>query len=270
MKKYFVFHTVAILIVGLSLLPSCENKTFPSREFMVKETYPASALTIGWYLPVNLLTELVGENFTPRVVKDENLGSIMLFIVTAEEHYLDGEPMGKMEAAHLIVPIVSPDDLNIPDRQAVDAAMVCPINIVEQSERLGDKFDAFDFATYSGDIDLKVDKPGEKYMVIASVQTANGKIEINGMFEEEETTLEVRSAMMSNRPAIPAYFYGEEKTNRIINGKGNLKTEGNNIIDAMQLGRQPFFLRLDLDMSWSFDFVNENTGKETGDLSLRE
>jgi hypothetical protein len=44
---------------------------------------------------------------------------------------------------------------------------------------------------------------------------------------------------------------------RISNGKGNLKTEGQNMISAMLLDSHPYYLKLDLDISWEFDFEKE-------------
>ena len=251
-----LFLPVCLAAVVL-LLNSCEQEKPKERAFTISETRPATALTIGWYYPLHLLNELVGPDYTPLAVKDDTVGSIMLFIVESEEHRLDGQSLGAMRAAHLVVPIEKPDNLTVEDRSSIDAAMVCPLNIIDESMELGDKYHAANFATYSGEITLEVEKPETNYIVTASVKTANGLIRIRGMFDEEEETLESVSAMFSTKSQTNSYFYGEEKTSHIINGKGNLKTEGQNILDAVGLGNRPFFLRFDRNMSWSFDFVQE-------------
>ncbi len=249
------------LIIGLLLIHSCENPQSGSGDFVVTEKSPANALTIGWYLPVGLLDELVGEAYKPKVVKDDDLGSIMLFIVKSKEHLVDGKSTGPMQAAHLLVPIETPDKLETPKHVSIEGSLACPLNIIDKSRELGDKFNEHTFATYSGTIELSIEKSDETYVADASVITSNGLIEIRGMFNEEEQILEMNSAMFSTKSTQPAYFYGKERTTRIKDGRGGLKTEGGNIIDAMQLADKPFFLRLDRDMSWSFDFMNEGTGK---------
>ncbi len=197
-----------LFILGIALLTSCGSKTVKDRDFIISEKLPASALTIGWYAPPDILKELVGKNYSPRIVKDGKLSSIMLFIVKSDEHMLDGQLMGPMKSAHLVIPVETPGGLKVDDRADIEAAMVCPLNIIDQSESLGDKYDEYTFATYSGEIKLDINKPGEKYMVEASVKTANGLIEINAMFEDNGETKEVVSAMFSTKSETPAYFYG--------------------------------------------------------------
>ena len=256
MKSKLVFSV--LLLLGIVLLNSCgSSKVQKERDFIISKEVPASALTIGWYAPVNVLEQLVGKNYTPRIVKDGKLSAIMIFIVSSEEHTLDGKLMGPMKAAHLVIPVEKPGNLNVEDQSDIEAAMVCPLNIIDQSNELGDKYADFTFGTYSGEINLKVERTEKKIMAEATVKTVNGLIEINGMFEGEGETKEVVSAMFSSKSQSHAYFYGEEQTTRFVDGKGNLKTEGDNMIKAMNLSGQPYFLRLDTDISWSFDFIQE-------------
>ena len=63
--------------------------------------------------------------------------------------------------------------------------------------------------------------------------------------------------MINPKPGPLTFFYGEESFTRISNGKGNLKTGGENLIKALNLSGQPYFLRLDLDIQWAFDFYQE-------------
>ncbi len=94
-------------------------------------------------------------------------------------------------------------------------------------------------------------------MVEVKIKTTNGLIEINSMFEEEEVEKNLTSAIFTSKPGMKSFFYGEERFKRISNGKGNLKTDGQNIISAMNLNGQPYFLKFDHDYSWALDFVRK-------------
>ena len=251
-----------ILLPGLILLlvilfSSCGNTERRKGDFVITSANSGSALTIGWYVPVEMISEVVGPDFKPKVVKGENQGSVSLFIVKSGEHILDGKLLGSMESAHIVIPVERPDHMKVEDWDDIDAAMVCPVNIVEKSLILGDKYVEYGFSTYTGSIDLDIKKTGEKYMVEAKVSTVNGLIEVTGMFEEEGETADFSNAMFSHNQGTKTFFYGEERMTRIKNGKGNLKLGGDNIIKAMNLSERPYFLKLDLDISWEFDFVKE-------------
>jgi len=131
------------------------------------------------------------------------------------------------------------------------------MSIVDQSPVLGNKFYDFGFPTYTGKIILDVTWSGEKYHVKASIETSNGLIEIAGQFEEKPVSNDMVSAIFNPKTSTYSFIYGEEHFERIINGKGNLKTDGENMIKAMNLSGQPFYLKLDLDLNWAFDFEKE-------------
>lgn len=246
---------IALIIVVAFLIGGCAEKS-GNRAFIIEDENPAVALTIGWYAPVDVLKAIVGPNFKPKVVNDKNESSIMLFIVKSDEHIVDGSGLGEMEAAHLIIPVEGLGDITTADGVKIENSIVCPLTIVDQSEKLGDKYKEFGFSTYSGEIDLNVNKTESKYMVDARIKTVNGLIEINGMFEGEGKSHDLSSAIFSTNPEMVSYFYGDETMTRISDGKGNLKTDGQNVISAMNLSGHPYFLKLDVDFTWEFDFAS--------------
>ena len=222
MKTIKLLILITTLVIGTVLLTGCDQQA-TDHEFVIPKSDPAVALTIGWYVPVTSLAELA-KPYKPRIVKDDTLSMLMIFIVKSEEHMLDGKDLGEMEAAHLVIPVEVPDGM----KNAVDGAVVCPINIVDQSQQLGDKYNNNRFATYFGDIDLEVkksDKDGNWYAE-ASIKTNNGIIEINGMFDQEAEANDVVTAMFTHKPGPRTYFYGAERMKRIKDGKGNLKQGG--------------------------------------------
>lgn len=250
--------TVSILLLGFAifLISGCGEK-LSDKDFIISNKNPATALTIGWYVSEDILKEIVGPDFDPKVVNDKNESSIMLFIVKSDDHIVDGFLSGSMKAAHLVIPVESSSRAKTLNVDEISNKLICPVTIVEQSQRLGNKYKDFGFATYSGEIDFNVRNTGEKYMVDAKIKTSNGLIDITAMFEEEGIENEFESIIYNSKQEVPAFFYGEERMTRISNGKGNLKTEGQNIISAMMLDKQPYYLKLDLDISWEFDFGNE-------------
>ena len=245
-----------ILAISIFLIAGCDEK-IADNDFVLPKNSPASALTIGWYTSPEVLKEIVGLGFEPKIVNDKNQSTIMLFIVKSDEHIVDGFSSGPMEAAHLVIPVVNKEPLKIVHGEEIENTLVCPITIVDQSQRLGNKYEEFGFATYTGEVELDVNYTGEKYLVDAKVTTANGLIEITSMFEEDGTSKEFSSAIFNSKPNISGYFFGNERMTRIGNGKGNLKVDGQNIISAMQLNGHPYYLKLDLDFTWEFDFAKE-------------
>lgn len=245
------------LILVTIFISGCSGKKVVKADFVIPEDHPANALTIGWYAPVSVLADLVGEGNKAKVVKDDSLGMIMLFIVASDEHFIDSISAGPMECAHLVIPIEKPADLQVKDKSEIAAAMVCPINIVDQSAILGNTYNDYGFATYTGEIDLKVKDFENGYFVEADVKTVNGLIGITANFEKEGEIKEGINAMINPKPGPLTFFYGEESFTRISNGKGNLKTGGDNLIKALNLSGQPYFLRLDLDIQWAFNFYQE-------------
>jgi len=243
---------VYALLITLLLFSSCKNET-ENRDFIIPENHPATALTIGWYVPVDAMTEIVGQGFKPKVVGENGMTSVMLYIVQGNEHILDGTDKGPVRTAHLVIPVEPDGDVSVPSR--AKNIMVCPITIVDKSIALGDKYNTYDFPTYSGDISLNATSSGDKYNVDATIKTVNGFIEIKGMFEEKGKNQELNSAIFTSRQGFHSYFYGEENMQRIEDGKGNLKLDGQNIITAMQLDKLPYYLKLDRNVSWAFDFV---------------
>ena len=246
-----------IIIVSVILLFSSCDETVKQHDFIISHDNRASALTIGWYVPTETVKEIVGTDFIPKTVNDKNETSVILFIVQSEEHLVDGFASGKMETAHLLIPIELSGQIKPESGLNITNTLVCPITIVDQSQRLGNKYNDFGFPTYSGEIDLNVNHTGEKYMVDAKIKTVNGSIEITGMFGEEEEERSFASAIFTSKTGINNFFYGEEQFKRISNGKGNLKTGGQNIISAMNLNGQPYFLKFDRDITWDFDFVRK-------------
>jgi len=250
-KSTFVLYA---LIATILLLNGCKPEV-KNRDFIIPKTHPATALTIGWYVPVKVMTEIVGPGFKPKVVHKNNMTSVMLYIIKSDEHEMDGTNSGPMKAAHLIIPVETSVRLSTTDKIKIKNFMVCPVTIVDQGKKLGDKYNAFGFPTYSGEITLEVKKSGEKYNVDATIKTINGFIEIKAMFDEKGKNLKTTSAVFTPKQGFHSYFYGEERMYRIENGKGNLKLDGQNIISAMNLNNVPFFLKLDRDVSWEFDFI---------------
>jgi len=247
---------ILLVTTSIILLVGCDEKV-QEHDFVISIDNPASALTIGWYAAPDVVKEIVGTGFTPKIVNDKNETSIMLFVVKSDEHLLDGFASGPMESAHLLIPVEKSEEIKTKNGSNITNTLVCPITIVDQSQRLGNKYNDFGFPTYFGDIELNIRKTGEKYMVEAKIKTANGLIEINSMFEEKEVEKSLTSAIFTSKPGMNSLFYGEEWFKRISNGKGNLKTDGQNIISAMNLNGQPYYLKLDLDIAWEFDFARE-------------
>lgn len=246
---------IALLAFVVLLTSSCAEKP-KDNDFIIDSKNSATALTIGWYAPVDVLKEIVGSRFVPKVVNDKNESSVMLFIVKSNEHIVDGFSSGPMEAAHIVIPVVANDNLLASDGSKIENHIVCPITIVDQSQRLGNKYKEFGFATYSGKIDMDVSQSEEKYLVEVKMETVNGLIEISGMFEKEGEHSEITSAIFSTNTDKISYFYGSERMTRYSDGKGSLNTGGQNIIKAMNLSGHPYFLKLDMDFTWEFDFAN--------------
>ena len=241
-----------LLVTVLLLSGGCNNET-KNRDFVIPANHPAVALTIGWYVPVNVMEEIVGEHFKPKVVRGDDRTAVMLYITESDEHVLDGKNRGVMRAAYLVIPVEPADDITIP-RKAGNL-MACPVTIVDRSAALGDKYNAFGFPTYAGQITLNVEQSDGKYNVDATVKTVNGSIVIKGMFDKEGKSHELNSAIYTTKQGFRSFFHGEEKFHRIEGGKGNLKLDGQNIISAMQLDKLPYFLTLDRDVTWAFNFV---------------
>lgn len=247
------FSSILFFALVLVFVSGCSEKTSKC-DFQIQDENPASALTIGWYVSPEIVKEIVGNDFTPKIVNDKNETSVMLFIVASEEHIVDEQASGKMGAAHLIVPVENVEDIIPKGKQKVNNMLVCPITIVEGSQILGNKYNDFGFPTYSGEIKLDIKNTDEKYMVDASIKTVNGLIEITAMFEEDPVQQELSSAIFTSKSGVKKYFFGNERFNRISNGKGNLKTGGQNIISAMNMNNRPYYLKLDTDISWEFNF----------------
>lgn len=254
MKRKKSTFVLFALIATILLLPGCRPEV-KNRDFIIPKNHPATALTIGWYVPVEVMTEIVGPGFKPKVVHENDMTAVMLYIVKSDEHEMNGTNSGPMRAAHLIIPVETSVRLSTTNKIKIENFMVCPVTIIDQSKKLGDKYNAFGFPTYSGEITLEIKKSGEKYNVDATIKTINGFIEIKGMFGEKGETQELTSAIFTPKQGFHSYFYGEEKMYRIENGKGNLKLDGQNIISAMQLNKLPYFLKLDRNITWAFDFV---------------
>jgi hypothetical protein len=246
-----------ILFLSIVFLSGCTGKKTAEADFVIPESHPAKALTIGWYAPVSALADLVGEGNKPKVVKDDSISAVMLYIVKSDEHFIDSISAGPMECAHLVIPIDIPADFKAKNMNGIESAMVCPINIVDQSAVLGNKYNDFGFATYSGEIDLNVKETETGYFVTAEIKTVNGLIGISANFGKEGEKMEGVNAMINPKPGPLTFFYGEESFTRISDGKGNLKKGGENLINALNVSGQPYFLRLDLDIQWAFDFYKE-------------
>lgn len=253
MKKTVVKSFVlAVLIITIA---ACSKKQ--EYEFVVSKDKPAQALTIGWYVPVTVLKDIVGSHFEPAVVKDDTIGTIFLYIVANGDHKVDSLECGTMKAAHLAIPVKIPTNLKIENASSITGALVCPVSVVDQSPVLGNKYHSFGFPTYTGKVNLDVSWSGKMYHVKASVETANGLIEITAQFEEEPVEHNLVSAIFNPKSNSLDFMYGNENFQQIINGKGNLKIDGNNMIKALGLSGHPYYLKLDLGVSWTFDFEKE-------------
>ncbi|NOX84652.1 MAG: hypothetical protein GXO86_01610 [Chlorobi bacterium] len=254
MKRKRSAFALFVLLGVVILFNGCSTQ-LKNRDFIIPKSHPATALTIGWYVPVEVMKEIVGPDFKPKVVHEGDMTSVMLYIVKSDEHVMDGTNTGPMKAAHLIIPVETLTKVSTRDKIKIENFLVCPVTIVDQSKKLGDKYNAFGFPTYSGKITLDVKKSGKKFNVDATIKTVNGFIEIKGMFDEKGKKHNLTSAIFTPKQGFHSYFYGEESMRRIENGKGNLKLDGQNIISAMQLNKLPFFLKLDRNVTWAFDFV---------------
>jgi hypothetical protein len=256
MKNTILKVVLALFVLASICFASCSEKK-PDPGFIVPKDKPAQALTIGWYVPVNVLKELVGSSFEPAVVKDDSIGTIMIYIVANGEHKVDSLECGTMKAAHLVIPVNMPAGLKLANASTITNSVVCPVSVVDQSPVLGNKYHAFGFPTYTGKINLDVTWSGENYHVKATVETSNGLIEIAAKFEEKPVEYEIVSAIFNPKSSSYAFMYGKEGFQQIINGKGNLKTEGENLVKAMSLSGRPYYLKLDLGINWIFDFEKE-------------
>jgi len=255
--KNSIFKAMFVLsLIAFMGFTSC-SETKPEHGFIVPKEKPAQALTIGWYVPVTLLKEIVGQHFEPAVVKDDTIGTIMIYIVANGDHKVDSLECGNMKAAHLVIPVNKPADLKLTNASSITNSVVCPISIVDQSPVLGNKYHDFGFPTYTGKINLDVTWSGENYHVKASIETANGLIEIAAKFDEKPVENEMVSAIFNPKSSSYAFMYGHEWFQQIINGKGTLKTEGDNLVSAMNLSGQPYYLKLSLGVNWAFDFEKE-------------
>lgn len=249
------FKRFVSIVLLITLFSAACSEEISENDFVIPSTEPAMALTIGWYVPVNIITPLIGKDFKPKIVNENDESELALEIICGPEHIGEGIAAGSLKMANLIIPVEFSDSFKTPDRKTVNNTFVCPLSIVDKSEWLGDQLDSLGFATYTGEITLDVKHSGEKYIVEAKIKTANGLIDINGMFEESGKKTESTIAYLTPKNTSSNYYYGKEKMIRMMNGKGNLKLDGQNIISAMQLGHQPYFLKLDTKLVWNFDFV---------------
>ena len=151
MKSKFII--LAFIALAMLIFNGCESGQSKERDFVLSEDSPATALTIGWYVPVKVVEQLAGKNYSPKIVQDD-MSAIMLYIVKSEQHSLDGEAKGMMKAAHLVIPVEKPSGLKVDDADAIEATMSCPLNIIDVSNDLGDKYADHAFATYRGKIEL--------------------------------------------------------------------------------------------------------------------
>lgn len=253
--KTLVSWTLVLLSIFLF---GCTGEKIQNADFIIPGNHPAKAITIGWYAPVDALAGLVGEGNKAKVVKGDSWGAILLYIVQSDDHFIDSISAGPMECAHLVIPIEKPADLQVANKSDIGATMVCPITIVDQSAVLGNKYSDFGFATYSGEIEMNVKEIDAGYFVTAEIKTVNGLIGISANFGKDGEKIEGVNAMINPKPGPLTFFYGAESFTRIADGKGNLKKGGDNLINALNVSDQPYFLRLDLNIQWAFDFYKES------------
>ena len=248
-KKYLSW----VWLVAMISLYSCSSQLSEKTAFIIPATTPATALSIGWYVHIDSLTGLTGA-FTPRVMKDDSMGVILLYLVQGEEHLVDKNSLGQTRSAHVVIPVVSPTDMEVGDQSAIEATMVCPLNIISKSEELETRYREFDFETIKGDIKLDIRKTGNAYYAQASVFTGRGKFGIRARFSEPGEQKEVSSAMINPDSGPLRFFYGKERFTRLDKGSGNLINKSDKVFNLLHLSNTPDFLNLDTDLSWEFDF----------------
>jgi hypothetical protein len=255
--KNNIFKAILVSLVFAFIgLTSCSEK-MPDHGLIVSKDNPAQALTVGWYVPVSVLKEIVGPNYEPAVIKDDSIGTIYISIIANGDHRVDSLDCGSIKAAHLFVAVNKPSGLKFASASTITNYVVSPASIVDQSPVLGNKYHDFGFPTYTGKINLDVKWSGEKYHAVGTIETSNGKIEIVAVFDEKPFENEMVSAVFNPKSSTYDFMFGKEFSQQIINGKGTLKTEGNNLVTAMNLSGQPYYLKLGLGVNWIFDFEKE-------------
>lgn len=251
MKK-LIFTAGFLFIAGLFLLNSCGSKI---RTFAIPEDENATKLTIGWYLPVTALTEIVSPNFKPQVVKDGDKGLMLLVITTGSQHKVDGHSVDSLKMANLMIAVEPPNQAKKQGAVKTDEFYICPMIIVEKSKNLDRIFKEFGFKTYLGKINLQVNQKNERYNIKAFIKNDKGTIVITGFFNEQPSTHQSVVAVFNSQPKNFSYYSGNEISQRFINGRGVIDNQETTLIKAMQLENHPFFMKLDMNSHWNFEFL---------------
>jgi hypothetical protein len=110
------------------------------------------------------------------------------------------------------------------------------------------------FVTEQSEVDLKLTKKNDRINVEATIRSGENNFTARCFFED--LPVDEESAVMvvnRNRPMY-RYFYGTEKYNRYVNGKGRIDAEGITVVSSLGIQNMPYIFILDTDLSWGYNF----------------
>lgn len=251
------FSFLISLAVPVFILPSCDNtggSTNKETDLLLNEDNPATALTIGWYLPLDYLQKIVGPDFKPKTVKADTLGVLKLVITRGEQYVLKGNKHENFNSATLLIEVNKPKGLFKSPPKNIDNAYVCPVTIISESLPMAKIFHEYGFVTEQSMVSLQVNESDDRINVEAIISSGENKLIARCFFED--LPIDDRSHIMVVNQTRPMYkyFHGHEKYNRYLSGKGRIDAEGNTLLTTLGIQMIPYFFVLDTELLWAYDF----------------
>jgi hypothetical protein len=246
-----------VVFTIFSLLQSCDGtgkKETAIADLSIAEENPAAALTVGWYLPVNYLQRLIGPDFKPSILKDDTLGLLKLVITKSDDSRMKGKESIGFQSATLLIEVDEPRGLFKSPPKDRDHSYVCPVIIVSGNIPMAQAYYDHGFVTEQSEVDLKLTKKNDRINVEATIRSGENNFTARCFFED--LPVDEESAVMvvnRNRPMY-RYFYGTEKYNRYVNGKGRIDAEGITVVSSLGIQNMPYIFILDTDLSWGYNF----------------
>lgn len=260
MKRIFnrkVISSIAglLLILPLLILSACEGgEQNATAELSLREDPRAAALTIGWYLPLDYLQKIVGPDFTPTVAKDDTLGVMKLVISRSDQLYIENENKGAFHSAMLLIEVNEPNGVFRSSPPDADHAYICPVIIVSGNFPMAQKYHEKGFVTEGSTVQLKVNESGERISVEATISSQENRFTARCFFEDLPVDEDDDILVINQTRPMYRYFYGSERYNRYLNGKGRLDAEGTTLLTTLGIQQVPYFFMLDTGLSWGYDF----------------
>jgi hypothetical protein len=221
----------------------------------VLESSPATALTLGWYLPLDYLQKIVGPDFKPKIAKADTLGIMKLVITSGDNYYIEGSDKGPFRSAVLQIEVEKVGGLfKRSPKGSMDKYYVCPVTIVSGSLPMAESFHNNGFVHEVSHVSLKVTESDARVNVEANIRSGENSIDARCFFEKLPVDENLKSMTVNQTRPMYKYFYGTEKVNRYSNGKGRIDHQGTTLLTTLGIQNMPYFFVLDRNVAWSYDF----------------